>query len=191
MKWASNFSAAHLNLVSWRRWTFLVVLRDGAWGSGVWSTEYDWYLLDGRTASLVHTMPCTGHVHGWGMAFDRDYSVSWTAIPGRSPRISVRAQADWTTYVSGEDADLHTVLEYDMVWNPKSLRFEATGVGKFRDPREFWMDATDDFVLHNRWEILRFVQSCKNSPNVWLTNLLEDCKVAEARDLVRGWLQIR
>ncbi|MCA8918541.1 MAG: hypothetical protein KDB32_05645 [Planctomycetes bacterium] len=154
--------SAHIE--NWAQGASFIVLRVATcWGSGVWRTDYRWFALNrlDDVDATVLELPASGWVGGWGLAFDREFSLRCEHTQTEEVAVNVTGlfEVIWdekTLFV----AEIPATYIWDAVarcFNPESP--EADEV-----LRGMWEDGEDGFVAHHLPELKNWLASPKGDP---------------------------
>ena len=173
----------------WPTVSFIVLSHDSSWGSGIWSHCECWYTLDALNdpEDRVFYLEVSGHVVGWGPAYDRELTAKTSRATGAGVAIDVTATLD----VMDDEYLLfqaHRRATYS--WVPEQRRFLPTSQATDDAVRGMWDDGEDGLVLHELTELTAWFLGPNSYPE-FVQGLLARAKLDATRNTLRELLSRR
>jgi hypothetical protein len=175
-----------LRLEVWAKVSFIVVTRDSCWGTGVWAECERWYSLDrlDDADTDVLFLDVSGHVVGWGLAFDREFSASSQAAESLDVVVDVTGTLD---VMWDEDPLFQSVRRASYRWDAGYGRFFPIDRVQDEAFRGMWHDGEDGLVEHSLADLSAWLRGPDGDP-AFVQGLLFEAERDSTRDILRQLL---
>lgn len=159
-------------------------------GTGTLEIDQVWYSLGDNKEKNKEVLryPKEGHVVGWGMAFDREFSSSYRKESISPLSIEVRFNAIYTNSNilemgvpnSNELNELFSINKRVVyVWDSENNIFNLDLLQSEMTTEQIeglYNDGNDGFLKHNFKELKEFIRNGDNTRQQWLQAFLKTCK---------------
>jgi hypothetical protein len=166
-------------------------------GSGLAAYGDTWYDLAGQKLVPVLEYPGLGHVFGWGLSFDREYTAKLLKSRDIGGKSAIEIQFD-AKYFEGyrdfgdQPRRLFTVSRKALyVWNEEAPRFNLDPLKSEISHEQIEgliNDGNDGFLEHNYDELVKLAKYGNATSRSWLMRFLAECKDNPKKDALREYL---
>ena len=159
--------------------SFVVLHATTCWGTGIWRTDYRWFALNrlDDVDATVLELPASGWVGGWGLAFDREFSIHCEHTQTEEVAVSVTGSFD----VIWDDKTLFVAeLPATYIWDAETRCFNPASLEADDVLRGMWNDGEDGLVAHHLPELKNWLASPKGDPG-FIRELNDRAKLDDTR----------
>lgn len=176
--------------------SWLVIRALAGSGSGVAAYVDTWHNLVSQGLISVLEYPGRGHVVGWGLPFDREYSSKFLKGREVDGKYTIEIQFDAKYFDGYNDLEQRRWLfavprKAVFVWNEETRRFNLNPLKSEISEEQIeglFNDGSDGFLKHNYDELVKLAKYGNSASRSWLTRFLGECKDNSKKDALHEYI---